>query len=209
MGSTLDFFSDPKIQGLLALITIIQLLIAGIKNLPSTIRAIRSSWNGIQNATKKPLSNIQLAVGVLKERLSAVTLLRILGYFVVGWFYYSIPWILLTVAFKWQFQNALIMIVSLNFVFLSASVLLGGFVTKPRENIGYFLGGGISLGALAVYLTYANPSMVETTSRQAWFLICMIIGGMFGLFAGTLTAFTVNLFKKTTRSEPVKEAEVV
>ncbi len=206
MGSTLDFFSDPKIQGLLALITIIQLLIAGIKNLSATIKTIRSSWNEVKNATKKPLSNLQLASGVLKEKLSAVALLRILGYFAAGWFFYSIPWILLAIAFKWQFHNVVTMIVSLNFVFLSASVLLGGLVTKPRENIGYFLGGGISLGALAVYLTYASPSMVETISRQAWFLVCMIIGGMFGLFAGTLTAFTANLFKKS-RSGPAKEAE--
>lgn len=197
MGTTLDFFSDPKIQGLLAIITVLQLLFAGIKKLPSTIQIIRSSLHNIRSASKEPLSNVQLTLGLLRERLSVATILRAVGHFALGWFFYSIPWILLTIAFQWRLMDAVRMVSSLNFVFLSASVLLGGFLTRPRENIGYFLGGGISLGALAVYLTYLAPSMVETISRQAWFLVCMTIGGMFGLFAGALTSFTWNLFNKT------------
>jgi len=210
MGSTLDFFSDPKIQGLLALITIVQLLFATLKNLPSAVKTIRSSWNSIKNATKKPLTNIQLASSILKEKLSTATILRILGYFLLGWLFYSIPWILLTIAFKWQFRDVVNMVVSLSFVLLSASVLLGGLATKPWQNIGHFLGGGISLGALAVYFTYINPALLETVSHQTWFIVSGIIGGMFGLFAGTLTIHTVNLFDKLTsaRKPSGQEAEV-
>ena len=198
MGSTLDFFSDPRIQGLLTLLAILQLLFATLKNLPVTIKTIRSSWNGIKSATKQPLSTIQLTFAVLQERLSAITILRVLGYFLLGWFFYCLPWILLSVAFQWQFESIFRMIVSSNFILLSASVLLGGLATKPWQNIGHFLGGAISLGALAVYFTYINPALLETVSRQTWFIISGMIGGMFGLFAGTLTIHTVNLFNKLT-----------
>ena len=209
MGNTLDFFSDPKIQGLLTLIAIIQLLFATLKNLPAAIKATRASWNGIKNATKQPLSAIQLAFAVLKERLSAITILRVLGYFLLGWFFYCLPWILLSVAFQWQFESILGMIISLNFVLLSASVLLGGMATKPWKNVGHFLGGAISLGALAVYFTYINPALLETVSRQTWFIVSGMIGGMFGLFAGTLTIHTVNLLNKlaSSRNQPDHEAE--
>src|SRR5690242_14933222 len=107
MGTTLDFFSDPRIQGLLTLIAILQLLFAALKNLPAAVKAIRSSWNRIKNAAKQPLSTLQLTFAVLKERLSAITILRVLGYFLLGWFFYCLPWILLSVAFKWQFESIL------------------------------------------------------------------------------------------------------
>ncbi len=209
MGSTLDFFSDPKIQGLLTLIAIIQLLFATLKNLPAAIKAIRSSWHGIKNATKQPLSSIQLTFAVLRERLSAITILRVLGYFLLGWFFYCLPWILLSVAFKSEFESILRMIVSLNFILLSASVLLGGLATKPWQNIGHFLGGAISLGALAVYFTYINPALLDTVSRQTWFTVSGMIGGMFGRVGGTLTIHTVNLFNKLTsaKKQPEQEAE--
>jgi hypothetical protein len=53
--------------------------------------------------------------------------------------------------------------------------------------------------------------MAETVSRQAWFLVCMTIGGMFGLFAGALTSFAWSLFNRTgpANGELVAKADAV
>jgi hypothetical protein len=163
----MELLRAPELQGIAALIAILQVVIAVVKSLRSSTPVQSGGQpNSTQPSSGSTLSPIKSAIG-------SVVLL------IVSWVIYCIPWVLLALAMSFPPS----MVLSALFFALGAFTALGVLVSK-FPMVGGFLGGSIPLGALALFYTSSNAQMFNTASPLAWFGVFFIFGGLIGAVTG-------------------------
>jgi hypothetical protein len=71
--------------------------------------------------------------------------------------------------------------------FILGSLPALGSVAAKSVFLGGFLGGGIPLGSLALYLSSINPQMSSIHPPFAYFVMFSIFGGILGALSGPAT----------------------
>lgn len=116
--------------------------------------------------------------------------LGVIFIFVFGWITYSVPWALL--AFSMGFSTS--MVFSVTFLVLGSLPPVGSLLVKSKI-FGGFLGGGLPMGLLALFLSSSNPEMQQFGSPFAYFIVFTVFCGFIGALTGPLTVKSAQAFR--------------
>ena len=161
------FLATPELQGVAAIIATVEF-----------------SWLVWDKVKRSGVAPARAEATPLSQRSGLAThVTGVAASLLVAWLIYVLPLLLLALT-GGTLQDA---VAVSPWVFIFSSLpILASVVILPRT-IGAFLGGGLPFALFFLQLAISTNAFAPGISPMTWFVFCLLLGGVYGVFAAVLT----------------------